>query len=192
MSESKSVKPRKCKVCGNEYTPKRPLQRVDTPKCALEWSRQVGRRNGLERQQKERKERREGLEKLKTRRDWLKDAQTVFNAFIRERDKNEPCISCKRWHQGQYHAGHYRTTKAAPELRFNENNVHRQCAPCNNNLSGNILEYRIGLIQKLGKEAVEALEGKHEPKNYTIDDLKQIIATYQAKLKALKTISDGW
>jgi hypothetical protein len=33
---------------------------------------------------------------------------------------------------------------------------------------------------------VEWLEGPHEPKKYTIEDLKSIKETYRQKLKALK------
>jgi hypothetical protein len=84
------------------------------------------------------------------------------------------------------HAGHYMSVGARPELRFDENNVNAQCAPCNNHLSGNIVLYRKGLIAKIGLEAVEALEGPHEPKHYTVDDLKQIKADYTAMAKALE------
>jgi hypothetical protein len=127
------------------------------------------------------------LNAIKPKSEYVKEAQTAFNSYIRERDKDLPCISCQRNHSGQYHAGHYRTTKAAPELRFNESNVHKQCSVCNNHLSGNILEYRINLINHLGIEVVEWIEGKHEPKKYSIDDLKSIKEEYKLKLKELKT-----
>ena len=52
-------------------------------------------------------------EKLKTRNEWLKEAQIAFNAFIRIRDIELPCISCGRHHTGQYHAGHYRSVGSA-------------------------------------------------------------------------------
>jgi len=109
----------------------------------------------------------------------------VFNRFIRLRDADQPCISCQRFHSGQYHAGHYRTVGANPELRFDERNVHKQCAPCNNHLSGNIINYRTGLLQKVGREVVEWLEGPHEAKHYTIDELKQLIAHYKLKCKEI-------
>ncbi|WP_202116081.1 recombination protein NinG, partial [Glaesserella parasuis] len=110
----------------------------------------------------------------------------VFNEYIRLRDKDEPCISCQRFHQGQYHAGHYRTVKAMPELRFNEDNVHKQCSACNNHLSGNITEYRINLVRKIGAERVEALESYHPPVKWSAEDCKEIIKTYRAKIKELK------
>lgn len=138
-------------------------------------------------ERKERKELREAKEKVKTRSQWQKEAQTAFNAYIRERDKDQPCISCGRFHDGQYHAGHYRTTAAAPQLRFDERQVWKQCAPCNNHLSGNIPNYRPALIEKLGLAEVEAIEADCRIKRWTIDELKQIKAEYKAKLKALKS-----
>ncbi len=51
--------------------------------------------------------------------------------------------------------------------------------------SGNIAEYRIRLIKKIGLDKVEWLEGPHEPAKYTIDDLKELIVKYKAKCKEL-------
>ena len=129
---------------------------------------------------------RQKREALKSRSQWVKEAQTAFNKYIRLRDHDQPCISCGRYHNGQYHAGHYLSTGARPGLRFNELNVHKQCAPCNNHLSGNAVLYRIALIGKIGLEAVEKLESDHEPRKYSVDDLKEIIRLYKEKTKALK------
>lgn len=132
-----------------------------------------------------RKEVRQAKERLKTRGEQAREAQSAFNAYIRARDADQPCISCGRYHQGQYHAGHYRTVGAHPELRFEELNVHKQCAPCNNHKSGNIVEYRINLVQRIGQENVDWLEGPHEPKKYTIEQLKEIKKLYRRKTKEL-------
>jgi len=115
-----------------------------------------------------------------------KEAQKAFNANVRFRDSSLPCISCNRHHTGQYHAGHYKSIGSSPELRFEELNCHKQCAPCNNHLSGNIENYRINLIKKIGLDKVEWLEGPHEPKKYTCADLKEIEQYYKTKLKMLK------
>ena len=56
---------------------------------------------------------------------------------------------------------------------------------CNNFLSGNAVNYRIGLIKRLGLERVEALESDHELKHWSKDELREIAATYKAKLKTL-------
>lgn len=113
-------------------------------------------------------------------------AQQAFNEFIRYRDRLLPCISCGRHHDGQYHAGHYRTTGANPELRFNEDNCHKQCAPCNNHLSGNLAAYRPALIAKIGQARFDELMGPHELPKWGREDYIRIRDEYRAKLKTLK------
>lgn len=116
---------------------------------------------------------------------WMKRAQASFNAWVRARDEGQPCISCGRNHQGQHHAGHYRPAGSNPELRFEPDNCHLQCAPCNSHLSGNLTAYRPALIAKIGLERVEWLEGPHEPKRYRRENYQAIEAEYKAKLKEL-------
>ena len=117
---------------------------------------------------------------------FIKQAQQAFNEFIRYRDREDACISCGRHHEGQYHAGHFRTTGANPELRFNEDNCHRQCAPCNNHLSGNLIAYRPALIAKIGRARFDALMGPHEMPKWKREDYIRIRDVYRAKLKAMK------
>ncbi|MGL5293288.1 MAG: recombination protein NinG [Aeromonas sp.] len=116
---------------------------------------------------------------------WMKRAQVAFNAWIRARDEGQPCISCGRFHAGQNHAGHYRPAGSNPELRFDPENCHLQCQPCNSHLSGNLTNYRPALIAKIGVERVEWLEGHHEPKRYRREDYQAIEAEYKSKLKKL-------
>ena len=117
---------------------------------------------------------------------FIKQAQQAFNEFIRYRDRDLPCISCGRHHDGQYHAGHFRTTGANPELRFDEDNCHKQCSVCNNHLSGNLINYRPALILKIGQACFDALMGQHELPKWGRDDYIRIRDEYRAKLKELK------
>ncbi len=117
----------------------------------------------------------------------LKKAQAAFNAFIRARDADQGCISCdkdKNW-QGQWHAGHFKTTKARPDIRFNEDNCHKQCSVCNNHLSGNIGEYTPRLISKIGLERYEALLCESLVK-YSCEELKEVMTTYNEKAAILR------
>lgn len=129
---------------------------------------------------------RQKLEKLKSKAQWAKEAQIEFNRYVRLRDAALPCISCGRHHQGQYHAGHFLSVGARPELRFTEANVHKQCSPCNLHLGGNALLFRQGLLAKLGIELVEWLEGPHAPRRDTVDTLIALKREYAAKTKQLK------
>ena len=163
-----------CRVCRTSFSPRSSTQIVCGWECAIEL-------NNVQRIRISKKETRDAKLRLKSRADWAREAQSAFNKYIRERDRSEPCISCQRHHQGQYHAGHYRSVGAISGLRFNEFNVHKQCAPCNNHLSGNIVNYRINLIKKIGIEEVEWLESYNEVSKYTIDDLKAIKKKYVDK-----------
>lgn len=173
-----------CAHCQSDFTPVRPLQRVCSAICA---SRLVKAKNSQERAQfKERKA------KLKRIPDLIKEAQTVFNKWIRARDEKEPCISCgapppdlSGLHAGR-DAGHYRSTGSAAHLRFHEDNCHAQCVKCNQWKSGNAVDYRIGLVARIGLPRVEALEASNEPRKWGRDELIAIKAQYVEKLKELK------
>ena len=173
----------KCKVCRTEFAKKSIAHKTCSVECAQEL---VKTEKAAKAEKEERVVWKLRKENAKSRAEWLVETQQVFNAWIRERDKLAPCISCGRHHTGQFHAGHYRSVGAAPELRFNENNCQKQCAPCNNHRSGNVVEYRIHLVKKIGIELVEWLEGAHLPKKYTIDELKAIKAEYKKRLKEIK------
>lgn len=186
MARPKQLKPKTCKACWTLFYPVNSLQKVCSVPCAMAFRRQQVE----EKQAKEAKQRhkqRKAKLRDEDRAYWLKKAQTEFNKFIRLRDKDEPCISCGRYHQGQWHAGHYRSVGACRELRFCELNVHKQCAPCNNHKSGNLSEYRISLISKIGLEKVEWLERQdHPPAKMSIDEIKLVIKHYKEKVKALE------
>lgn len=172
---------RKCAVkgCANRFQPRNMGHKVCSPECAAIHA-------AAERKRLDAKQTRERKQAMKTRSDYLKSAQAAFNKFIRERDAHLPCISCGRFHTGAYDAGHYRSVGAQPALRFHEDNCHKQCVPCNQHKSGNVVEYRLGLIARIGSERVAFLEQEHAPAKYTIEEARQIKAHYAAKLRALK------
>lgn len=128
---------------------------------------------------------------LNPRSYWLKQAQAVFNSYIRERDAGQPCISCGTYYGDQcsWDAWHYRTVAAAGHIRFNEDNCHRQCRHCNQTLDGNIAAYRRELVRKIGLDRVEALENNNDTHKWTIEECKEIIKTYQEKLDVLRGYS---
>lgn len=140
----------------------------------------------------ERAETRRRKEESKTNRDLIKEAQREFNAYIRARDSEQPCISCMApppdlsgLHAGR-DAGHYRSTGSASHLRFHEDNCHAQCVKCNQWGAGRAVDYRIGLLQRIGRERVEALEHNNTPHKWTHEELRGIRDTYRAKLKEMK------
>lgn len=188
----KEVKQKTCKACGSKFTPSfNSKQVVCSIKCAQAHAPANHEKARKAIAQRERREIKVRKEKLKSRGDYLREAQQAFNAFIRMRDQlaGHVCISSGRpldWNGNAVDAGHYRSVGAAPHLRFDERNVHAQSKQDNRYLSGNATDYRIGLIRRIGLAEVEALERDQSVRKYTIDDLKEIAARYRAKLKALK------
>lgn len=188
----KEVKQKTCKACGEKFRPSfNSTQVVCSPKCALAnapANEQKARKAIADRERREIKVRKE---RLKSRGDYLREAQQAFNQYIRLRDQvaGHACISSGKpldWSGNQVDAGHYRSVGSAPHLRFDERNCHAQSKQDNRFLSGNAVDYRIGLIARLGLEAVEALEADQSVKKYTIEDLKAIKALYRQKLRDLK------
>ena len=170
------IRKRKCKVCHEQFQPSRQMQPVCSIQCAIE---KVKLDKAKKRREYDRKER----EKLKTRSQWLRETQAAFNSFIRERD-GRWCIACGNTIQGQVQAGHFYTTAARPDLRFNEDNCHSQCVGCNQYKSGNINSYRTNLVIKIGENRVKNLE-KVERSDWSIEEIKEIKKKYQQKIKEL-------
>jgi hypothetical protein len=120
---------------------------------------------------------------LKSRSVALAQAQAAFNAFIRARDCGLPCISCGEFKELQ--AGHYRSTAAAPEIRFSEENVNGQCERCNTTLAGNKPGYRRGIIDRYGPASLIMLDSLHMPSHFSASDLREISAKYSARAAEL-------
>lgn len=186
---------RKCiiKSCRQPFKPISMTHKCCSAPCAAEYAKEIRVKKEAQearlktrREAEEKREHRKKVEKLKTRSEWLKDAQAVFNRYIRERDAEEACISCGARNRESWDAGHYRSVGAAPQLRFHEDNCHKQCIPCNQFRSGNAIEYRRGLVGRIGEERVSELETSNATAKYSIEDAKEVIAHYRDKLKELK------
>ena len=188
-----NAKPRRkrCRSCREWFQPWSTTQTACSPICAMK----VAAEKKAKREKRRLVARKQAL---KPRAKLLAEAQTAFNAFIRLRDDGLPCISCgvtnpPERHGGAWDCGHYLTRGAHPELRFNEDNAHRQCKSCNGgagNWSGKSRtvqqDYRHRLIERIGLERVEALEGPQDPAKWSRDELVAIKKDYQRKKRELK------
>lgn len=185
----------KCKHCYAKFEPKYFLQKfcLKNDNCIKAFSDFAK----LESDKKKKKEVKEKKAKLKneimTLTDWLNLAQKTFNTYIRLRDKEKYCISCnKQLKAGNIDAGHFYSRKSHMNITFNEYNVNGQCSrPCNMDLSGDPLNYRVGLINRYGIEIVEELERICKiTKKYTIEECQEIIKKYKEKIKILQKCID--
>ncbi|MDM0024096.1 recombination protein NinG [Variovorax saccharolyticus] len=182
-----TLKPKACAFCKSAFMPVRPMQRVCSPTCA---------RRTVEADKKAEKAQIKARKRdLETVPQLIKEAQHEFNAYRRLADKiaGHPCISCGRplnWGtEGGSHqvdCGHYRSTGSASHLRFDEDNAHAQCVNCNRYGAGRAVDYRLGLIARIGLERVERLEAANDVVKWDRDTLRQIKTIYRAKLRDLK------
>lgn len=180
------MKPRKCKACKHPFMPARSTQTACGIDCAMQLAyekkvkvAECDRLDGV-RKDRARKERLKSISQL------AKEAEREINRYVRARDAKDGCISCDKpasWY-GQWHASHFRSVGAAPQLRFNLWNIHKACSVCNNHLSGNIREYEPRLIEKIGAEKHAYLLHKNTVANYDrhyLIRLKKIFARKAAR-----------
>ena len=191
--QAKQPKPKTCKnpECRASFVPQRLGQAVCSPKCALATVEVQKAKEKKSLAQAGRRDIKVRKEALKTRGDHIREAQQAFNEFIRTRDQaaGHLCISSGKpldWSGNAVDAGHYRSVGSAPHLRFDERNCHAQSKQDNRFLSGNAVDYRIGLIARIGQEAVDALESDQSVRKYTVEEIKAIKARYRAKTRELK------
>ena len=174
----KPIKPKTCRVCDKTFVPGKSTQVVCSAPCAIKYAREKGWK-------KVRQTNREKLQKLKTKGDYIRELQTLVNKFIRKRDEHQPCISCDT-RQSKWDAGHFYSTKAYPNLRFNEDNIHKQCVTCNQHKHGNIHEYSVRLRERIGESRYQALGAiRSTPLRLSIPEIIELKAVYKQKIKEL-------
>lgn len=137
------------------------------------------------------KKEKEKRESLKSIRRLINDARVPFQEYIRLRDANKKCISCPSIDSQIWDAGHYLKAEIYTGLIFDERNVNKQCRKCNTFLSGNEANYRLGLIERFGKEFVEGLENEADKMRvykFTREEIKEIHKKYRLKVNEWKQL----
>lgn len=137
-----------CEECGKSYSRINVRQVVCGPLCAVSYNSAESIQRRFDKMKAENMRMSELLFK----------AKAVFQKWVRLRDKNDPCISCNNTDAKQWDAGHFYSAEEYPGLIFHQDNAHKQCSYCNDQLKGNLMEYRPRLLKKIGIENVEYLE----------------------------------
>lgn len=145
----------------------------------------------------QKKYREKGKLEQKARKDYKKlvaKLDDVFQMWVRYRD-NWTCICCKthidpnsEGAKAKMHAGHY-VGRGCLALRWDEKNVHAQCATCNmqQNYYGVDPRYTQSLIWKHGIDILQYLSlKKHLQVKYTTSELEDKIEYYKQKLEEAK------
>ncbi len=167
---------RKCKYCLERYTPKysttEPCPKYECRLKHLEANTaKINRANKAI-----------ARNEIKSYAQRLGEAKKVFQKWIRLRDKDKPCISCGTISSSVWDGGHFKKAELYSGVIFHEHNVNIQCGKCNRFLGGNELNYRTGLIAKIGEQAVLNLEHLAEMsrmKKYTNEELEEIKIKYK-------------
>jgi hypothetical protein len=122
--------------------------------------------------------------------------QPIFNKYIRLRDNHGngtfTCIACGITKSTDVmNAGHYYAVKGYDSLRFNEDNVHGECAGCNCWDESHLIGYGTRLSAKIGENALQALhqqamEYKKGYFKWSRLELEELIVTYRLKIKEVE------
>lgn len=200
QTKARATKPKRCAMCGMMYT-QRPNAQPFESWCSLTCGVELGReRMEKARAKREAKALRERKVALKPRSRWLQEAEGAVRAYCRERDRFEPCMSCGRtvaevesgpWRPGGYwDGGHYLSKGSHPELRLCTWNIWKQCKACNSGAGNHVKKhstvqkaYRARLVEKLGEERVQWLEGPHEPLKPDIVYLRRVKSIFSRRAK---------
>lgn len=176
---------KKCKHCKKPFTPRfSTLERTCREYQCLVLEAMSKVRERASEEAKKSKERLKVMKSdLETVQSLTKKAQAVFNKFIRIRDEGKPCISCGKILVGKYDAGHYFSSGGHKAVTFDERNCHGQCVYCNQHLHGNLLNYQIGIVDRIGEQLFELQEMAHQTRKFTKQELYEIIEVYKQKCK---------
>lgn len=140
------------------------------------------------------------MTKKKTTSKLKQDLQVLFNKYIRQRDSKDgkfTCISCGETKPvDQMNAGHFFNVRNYDGLRFDEDNVHGECAYCNCWNESHLVGYTLNLQNKIGlKRFNELLERTNEYKRTGVNSsiigrlnkwdrlaLEELIEHYKGKI----------
>lgn len=189
----KPPKTRKCRICRQEYRPWSSTQRVCSPDCAVnlavlernkrELTEKRATKKELKAQKKADKER---LIEIQRPQYFLKKTERVVNAYCRERDREQPCISCGTYDAATWHAGHWIPVGRSSFLRYDPANIHKQCDACNVFKAGNSTEYEKRLPARIGQAEFDRIKYAPREKKWSREELAAIETDFRAKLRELK------
>jgi len=124
------------------------------------------------------------------------DLQKVFNKYIRLRDSGGgffTCIACGMTKStDEMNAGHYYAVKGYDGIRYDEENVHGECARCNCWDESHLIGYGVRLSQKIGEDSLQELHKRaaeyKRNSNFKWNRLKleEMIVIYKQKIKDLQ------
>ena len=182
----KGIRQRSCAICKSKFTPFDSMRdKWCSVECGAALALKLVALKKAKEERAERADRKKKLGEFKPLSYWENIAEKHCNAYIRARDP-DVCISCGVTNSSAWQAGHYISVGANATLRYNEDNIHKQCVQCNMHKGSNATMYRIGIESKIGTEKLAWLEGWHPTVKMTAEYAKEIAEYYKSKLRDLK------
>lgn len=120
-----------------------------------------------------------------------KKLDVIFSKYIRLMSRDRygmvKCYTCDyREEPKKLQAGHW-IPRQHKVTRWEPWNVHPQCYACNMHFGGRPQEYRERLVDEYGEEEVEEMAlRRHEVRQFSRDELKELIEEYKAKVTELE------
>ena len=117
-----------------------------------------------------------------TRKGLIKKLDRIFSKYIRLRDKY--CVLCGS--SDNANCGHL-FSRRHYSTRWDEDNCHQQCYPCNFKHNHQPYLYYDWYIEKFGKDKLDELHTKHQQiKKYSNVDLEELYEEIKIKHKELE------
>lgn len=123
--------------------------------CTIEFARKVVTE---QRAKKQRLERKELKETIKTSKDYRNELQRKINALVRSIDEGCKCISIDCKETESIEAGHFRAVGSGQgsAIRFHLLNLYAECKSCNR-YKGSKYAYYDGLIETFGDDIFQLI-----------------------------------
>ena len=113
--------------------------------------------------------------------------QPIINEIARLIDYGQPCIASGRYN-GKMAGGHFISVGSNRSVALNLHNIHIQTFESNSFKSGDEAKYRLGIIERYGKDYFEFMESLRNLKNIDLSkqrlsELKPLISQIRNDLK---------
>lgn len=171
-----------CMSCYPVWLYSTDIGKLEIEKATLKAKKQI--------ETKKKAEIRKKKDSLKSIRDLKSDLQREINTIVRLIDKDCVCICTQKRHNSN-DSGHFYSRGSTPELAYNLNNIYLQSVYSNQYLSGDPINFLIGLEKMYGKEHKEYvynLKGKYPPFKPTKEEIKEYIKISRQIVKELKQL----
>lgn len=172
------MKPKKCKNCGDVFTPTKRIQPDCSPKCEAERKAITKKKTRAKPKKKKRKSPAQEAEAV------AKRLQLLVRLKAADDNGYASCVTCgKVEHYKDLQGGHF-ISRVKSIHKLEEWNIHPQCKQCNGPLRGNIDSYTLWMIDYYGRDFVEdVIARKNDGKKWDRQELAEQLEEIEEQIK---------